>query len=48
MELGQRVTDVDVVIWVGETLYLVECKHSIPFQVSVDHDSIARKMHCVN
>ena len=30
LQLGQRVTDVDVVLYEGGTLYLIECKHSVP------------------
>jgi hypothetical protein len=30
LQLDQRVTDVDVVLCEGTTLYLIECKHSVP------------------
>lgn len=30
LQSAQRVTDVDVVVYEGTTLYLIECKHSVP------------------
>ena len=30
LKLDQKVTDVDVVLYEGSTLYLIECKHSVP------------------
>jgi hypothetical protein len=30
LQLGHKITDVDVVLYEGNTLYLIECKHSVP------------------
>jgi hypothetical protein len=30
LQLGKKATDVDVVLFEGSTLYLIECKHSVP------------------
>ena|ERR1044072_5178682 len=30
LQMDLRVTDVDVVLYEGTTLYLIECKHSVP------------------
>jgi hypothetical protein len=30
LQLGHKITDVDVVLYEGNTMYLIECKHSVP------------------